>query len=107
MMSALKHRVWEILSSDGDLDSEFGRESKDAQKEAFNYSFALWMRFNDLKATMHHNYHVMSEAADTSEDPDVVLKELIKIHPYREALEAIHKGDDYEPFLWKILEPKD
>jgi hypothetical protein len=106
MSSALKYRVWEILSSDGDLEPEFGKESRDAQKEAINYSFALWMKFNDLKATLNHNYRAMTEAANTSEDPGSVLAELIEIHPYRDALKALDEGKEYGHLLWELLKPE-
>ena len=106
MSSALKYRVWEIISSDGDLESEFSRESMDAQKEAINYSFALWMRFNDLKATVNHNYRAMTEAANTSEDPGSVLAELIELHPYKDALKALDEGKDYERLVWILLKPE-
>lgn len=107
MSSALKYRVWEILSSDEDLEAEFGRESMDARREAINYSFALWMRFNDLKATVNHNYRVMTEAANTSEEPGSVLAELIELHPYKDALKALDEGKEYEPALWDLLRPTD
>jgi hypothetical protein len=107
MSSALKYRVWEILSSDGDLEPEFNKESMDAQKEAINYSFALWMRFNDLKATVNHNYRAITEAANTSEDPGSVLAELIEIHPYCNALKALDEGKEYESALWDLLKPID
>ena len=106
MSSALKYRVWEILSSDGDLEPEFNKESMDAQKEAINYSFALWMRFNDLKATINHNYRAMTEAANTSEDPGPVLAELIELHPYKAALKALDEGKEYEPLVWELLKPE-
>jgi hypothetical protein len=78
----------------------------DAQKEAINYSFALWMRFNDLKATVNHNYRAMTEAANTSEDPGSVLAELIELHPYKDALKALDEGKDYERLVWILLKPE-
>jgi len=105
-MSELKHRVWEIVSKDGDLEAEFSKESVDAQREALKYSFMLWMNFNDLKMNLHNNYHAILGAVQGSEYPDREMELLIGVHPDKEALTAFSKGEDYEPFLWKKLEPK-
>lgn len=105
-MSALKHRVWEIVSTDGNLESEFSTESIDAQKEALKYCFSLWMRFNDLKVHLNHNFNAILKAAKDSEDEAVFIESLINVHPEKEILLAYYKGEDYEPLLWKKLEPE-
>jgi hypothetical protein len=105
-VSDLRHRVWEIVSSDGDLEQEFSNESRDAQREAVKHSFFFWMKFSDLKMDLHKNYHAILGAVQGSEDQEAEIKSLISLHPDMDALLAFSKGEDYDHFIWAKLEPK-
>lgn len=104
-MSDLKNRVWEILSVDGDLESEFGRESVEAQREATNYAMTLWMKFNDIKIHLNETYNRVQSFVEGSSKTNEEFLDLIKDHPEREALQLMLDNQDINSVIWEKLKP--
>jgi hypothetical protein len=105
MRNDIKHRVWSVLISDGDIEKEFGSDELEVQKQAVRYALDLWMEFNDLQLHLYHTYNTIKASLESVEDFDSEFSSLAQQNPNGDALVAINLGEEIDDLIWSIIEP--
>lgn len=106
MSNNIKHRVWSVLISDGDIEKEFGSDEVEVQKQAVKHALDLWMEFNDLQLHLYHTYNTIKTSLEAAEDFDAEFTDLAQHNPDKDALLAINLGLEIDDIIWTNIEPE-
>ena len=106
MRNDIKHRVWSVLISDGDIEKEFGSDDLEVQKQAVKHALDLWMEFNDLQLHLYHTYNTIKASLESVEDFEAEFMSFAQPNPDKDALIAINLGLEIDDIIWTTIEPK-
>jgi hypothetical protein len=106
MRNDIKHRVWSVLISDGDIEKEFGSDDLEVQKQAVKHALDLWMEFNDLQLHLYHTYNTIKASLESVEDFESEFMSFAQPNPDKDALIAINLGLEIDDIIWTTIEPK-